>query len=344
MTIYERRCRILLKAFPEEYRSGRGEELIGVLLDTATPTRRWPSLRPAAGLVAAGLRVRARLSHQGRVSVAVIEGMRQAALIGLCVQAAFAVAMVVHRAHDGFLFYAPNNAWSTGALDVLAAAWVVAFVLMVADRFRLAAIPAVLASGWSVILFLGNFGGNFKDALPSDVLLAVQMTLLGVVPTLALCRGVDAAVAHIKATVGAVVVRSCRPGSGVLAPEHRDHDLRQRSAWPGAPHFGHLGDVPPVGLRGGTARHARGQHLRPTPWRSRDRGIAARCHLPRRPAGRGRVKADGGGRFRHLGLRLHRRRRRQLGHLAQAPTASMIDPQTVEPVSAGSKPMLGIST
>jgi hypothetical protein len=186
MTSYEQRCRVLLKVFPEEYRNERGDEIVAVLLDTGPPGQRWPTSRTAADLVAAGLRVRARLTSQGRSSVAVIDGLRLAALIGLCVQAAFAMAMVAHRAHDGRLFYAPNNAWSTGALDALAVAWVLAFVLVVAGRPRLAIVPAVLASAWSVILFLANFGGNFNDALPSDILLAVQMTLLGVVPTLAL--------------------------------------------------------------------------------------------------------------------------------------------------------------
>jgi hypothetical protein len=186
MTTYEQRCRVLLKAFPEEYRTERGDEIVAVLLDTGRPEQRWPTLRTATDLVAAALRVRARLTSQGRTSVAVIDGLRLAALIGLCVQAAFAVAMIAHRAHDGRLFYAPNNAWSTGSLDVLAAAWVLAFVLVVAGRTRLATVPAVLASAWSVMLFFANFGGTFKDALPSNILLAAQMTLLGVVPTVAL--------------------------------------------------------------------------------------------------------------------------------------------------------------
>jgi hypothetical protein len=186
MTTYEQRCRVLLKAFPDQYRTERGDEIMGVLLDTGRAEQRWPSLRTAADLVAGGLRVRARLTSQGRSSVAVIDGLRLAALVGLCVQAAFAVAMVSHRAHDGRLFYAPSNAWSTGALDVLAAAWVVAFVLVVADRSRLAIIPAVLASTWSVILVVSNFVGNLDGAVTSVILLGVEITLLGVVPTLAL--------------------------------------------------------------------------------------------------------------------------------------------------------------
>jgi hypothetical protein len=187
MTIYEQRCRVLLKAFPTEYRCERGDEIVGVLLDTSEPARRWPTLRTAADLVSAGLRARAKLTSQGHASMAVIDGMRLAALVGLCVQAAFAVAMIAHRAHDGMLFYATNNAWSTTALDVLAAAWVVSFLLVVAGRPRLAVIPSVLASTWSVFLLLGNFGGaNFSEFPRSMLLIGVEITLLGVVPTLAL--------------------------------------------------------------------------------------------------------------------------------------------------------------
>jgi hypothetical protein len=186
MSTYEQRCRVLLRAFPDQYRTERGDEIVAVLLDTGGAEQRWPSLRTAADLVAAGLRVRARLTSQGRASVAVIDGLRLAALVGLCVQAAFAVAMVTHRAHDGQLFYATSNAWSTGALNALAAAWVVAFVLVVAGWPRLAIIPAVLASTWSVILIVSNFVGNLDGAVAPVILLGAEITLLGLVPTLAL--------------------------------------------------------------------------------------------------------------------------------------------------------------
>jgi hypothetical protein len=185
VTPYEQRCRLLLQVFPEHYRSQRGDEIVGVLLDTGMPGRSWPSLRTAADLVAAGLRVRAKLTSRGRASIAVMDGMRLAALVGLCVQAAFAVAMVAHRAHDGRLFYATNNAWSTGALNVMAGAWVAAFVLVVVGWPRLAMIPALLASAWSVILVISNFQANL-DAFPSTILLGVEITMLGLIPTLAL--------------------------------------------------------------------------------------------------------------------------------------------------------------
>jgi len=183
---YERRCRVLLRAFPPTYRSERSEEMLGVLLDTNAPDRRWPSLGTTVDLLTAGLRVRSRLGTQGRASVAVVEGLRLAALVGLCLQAAFSVAMVGHYIRDGMLFYLPHNAWSTAAHGALAGIWLLAFGVLVAGRARLALIPAIIGSAGSVILLATNFHGRLGAHAPLEVLLAVQMTLLGLVPTLAL--------------------------------------------------------------------------------------------------------------------------------------------------------------
>jgi hypothetical protein len=48
---YER----LLEAYPESYRTGRGAEMLGTLLDAARPGQRWPSPREALALVRGGL-------------------------------------------------------------------------------------------------------------------------------------------------------------------------------------------------------------------------------------------------------------------------------------------------
>ncbi len=184
MATYERRCRVLLRALPADYRSERGEEIVAVLLDTSEPGQRWPSLRTAVDLLQAGLRARGHLATEGRASSAVIEGMRVAALVGLCVQAAFSVAMVSHYARDGMLFYEPTVAWSTAAIGVLAGIWVVAFIVLLAGWARLAVAPALVGSAGSVILLVSSIHG--APTLPSVVLIAVEMTLLGLVPTLAL--------------------------------------------------------------------------------------------------------------------------------------------------------------
>lgn len=58
MSSLERRCRRLLRAYPAWYRRGRGEEMLGTLLEASPPGRRWPSFRDARALITGGLRVR----------------------------------------------------------------------------------------------------------------------------------------------------------------------------------------------------------------------------------------------------------------------------------------------
>jgi hypothetical protein len=58
VTGLERRCRWLLRAYPAWYRRGRGEEMLGTLLEASRPGRNWPSVRDARALVIGGLRVR----------------------------------------------------------------------------------------------------------------------------------------------------------------------------------------------------------------------------------------------------------------------------------------------
>ncbi|MFF5213223.1 hypothetical protein [Streptosporangium sp. NPDC000396] len=72
MTVLERRYRRLLLAYPREYRSAHGDELLDLLLDTAEPGSSLPSLKEAAGLLAGG--VRTRVTRGGR-EPAWVEGM-----------------------------------------------------------------------------------------------------------------------------------------------------------------------------------------------------------------------------------------------------------------------------
>jgi hypothetical protein len=58
VTPLERNCRLLLRAYPAWYRRGRGEEMLGTLLEATPPDRTWPSFRDARGLIIGGLRVR----------------------------------------------------------------------------------------------------------------------------------------------------------------------------------------------------------------------------------------------------------------------------------------------
>jgi PadR family transcriptional regulator, regulatory protein PadR len=57
-TRLERRCRLLLLAYPAWYRRSRGEEMLGTLLSATAPGVSWPSFGDARTLITAGLRVR----------------------------------------------------------------------------------------------------------------------------------------------------------------------------------------------------------------------------------------------------------------------------------------------
>jgi hypothetical protein len=56
--VLERRCRVLLRAYPPEYRAQRGEEILSTLLDSVPAGRRAPSFADAVDLVGNGLRRR----------------------------------------------------------------------------------------------------------------------------------------------------------------------------------------------------------------------------------------------------------------------------------------------
>ena len=78
MSPLERRCRLLLRAYPPAYRRDRGEEILGTLLEVTPAGRSWPRARDARSLAIAGLRERA--AQNRRLTTAA--NARIAALIG----------------------------------------------------------------------------------------------------------------------------------------------------------------------------------------------------------------------------------------------------------------------
>jgi hypothetical protein len=58
MSPLERRCRMLLRAYPRWYRRQRGDEMLATLLEASAPGQKWPSARDARALIMGGLRVR----------------------------------------------------------------------------------------------------------------------------------------------------------------------------------------------------------------------------------------------------------------------------------------------
>ncbi len=86
----ERRCRLLLRAYPARYRRERGEEILGTALESVPPGRNWPAPREAGGLILGGLRPRAA---QGRRE-GTAASLRQAAMFEHVVRAVLPTTVV----------------------------------------------------------------------------------------------------------------------------------------------------------------------------------------------------------------------------------------------------------
>jgi hypothetical protein len=64
MSRLESRARHLLRAYPEPYRTERGEEILATVVEAAPAGRDWPTAREALSLVTCGLSVRAARNRQ----------------------------------------------------------------------------------------------------------------------------------------------------------------------------------------------------------------------------------------------------------------------------------------
>jgi hypothetical protein len=88
MSPLERRCRLLLRAYPAAYREVRGEEIIGTLLEATPAGRSWPLLRDVRCLIAGGLRARAEQPKQFTTAA----NLRVAVLAGVAAYLAFSAS------------------------------------------------------------------------------------------------------------------------------------------------------------------------------------------------------------------------------------------------------------
>jgi hypothetical protein len=77
----EARYRLLLGAYPKRYRRERGAEMIGTLMDAASPGQQRPTVREGATLVLRGLQTRANAHTMRSTSRGVRGSLRLAALL-----------------------------------------------------------------------------------------------------------------------------------------------------------------------------------------------------------------------------------------------------------------------
>jgi hypothetical protein len=157
---YEQQCRRLLIAYPTDFRSERGEDLVATLVDDAADDARRLPLRTASNLITTGIRMRA--AHAGAtrgVRGPLSGGIEVAAVAGLGLQAAFAAACATYMVEHGVVFFLTldDRAASVGATH--AGTWIVvailaaaAFVAAVRGQLRLAAVASVIATGYSLLV------------------------------------------------------------------------------------------------------------------------------------------------------------------------------------------------
>ena len=120
MTI-ERQCRRLLRAYPADYRAGRGEEIIDTLMEVHAGRDRLP-LRDRLALVMGGLRVRARENRRLPTST----NLRLATVFGLLltvVPSSLGYLTLVAYQPEGLVVDWRSFAICTAAVVTAALAW-----------------------------------------------------------------------------------------------------------------------------------------------------------------------------------------------------------------------------
>jgi hypothetical protein len=151
MTILERHCQLLLRAYPAAYREVRGEEIIGTLLEATPPGRSWPRPRDMRCLIVGGFRARAAQPRQFTTAA----NLRAATLAGVVAYLAFTASGVLSSflrmgfipdAEQVAIIGAPSFGWQLAAVMLP----LVPIALMWLSRRRvvvlLSALPAAAAA------------------------------------------------------------------------------------------------------------------------------------------------------------------------------------------------------
>jgi hypothetical protein len=112
MSTLERRCWLLLTAYPAEYRRQRGEEILGTLLETTPQGRAWPLARDVLALVIGGLRARAAANRR----LGTAADIRLGVLLGVVIELSAVAAGFIQD-------FATSSAVLSTAHDTAASGW-----------------------------------------------------------------------------------------------------------------------------------------------------------------------------------------------------------------------------
>lgn len=168
MNVLERRYRRLLRAYPARYRRQRGGEMLGTLLESTPPGRRWPTLREARALLAGGLRVRSGLNQR----LAMATHLRLATLLALGLMLLQLAAWDVQQI---ITFWRGWHAAEPGAGHEVA--YLVLTFAVLAAAFFAPRRPAKLLA-WVTAALWFWWDGNHGEGLLAGILLITLATLV----------------------------------------------------------------------------------------------------------------------------------------------------------------------
>jgi hypothetical protein len=199
MSPLERRCRLLMRAYPAAYRRERADEILATLLEATPEGRRRPLLRDMRALVVGGLRARAAQNRRYPASV----NLRLAVLAGICIY----LGAVAAGDLDTYLYSELEHGvpmvgrlgWPALLAGLLIGAVVVLTWLAPRVGVLAAAVPAAAAAGYA-----GVSAGELAFVV-------TQLACLAAVAALTV-RGLERRSPAWLWLVGAVVVTQLLPG------------------------------------------------------------------------------------------------------------------------------------
>lgn len=152
--VLEKRYRMLLRAYPADYRRERADELIDTLIGDEPTTRRWPTLRQTASLIRGALRVYGGSTAARPTAVLLWQGIHLGAMAVLALGAFIGLDDLVEAFQFGGFSDPLAVLRDQGIHEVMVVA---ALVALVAGRARTAAVltvaAAVVPAAFSTYLF-----------------------------------------------------------------------------------------------------------------------------------------------------------------------------------------------
>lgn len=152
--VLEKRYRMLLRAYPADYRRERADELIDTLIGDEPTTRRWPTLRQTASLIRGALRVYGGSTAARPTAVLLWQGIHLGAMAVLALGAFIGLDDLVEAFQFGGFSDPLAVLRDQGIHEVMVVA---ALVALVAGCARTAAVltvaAAVVPTAFSTYLF-----------------------------------------------------------------------------------------------------------------------------------------------------------------------------------------------